>query len=89
MLAKRPDLILLDLVLPDRSGVEVLRAVRAQRATASTPVIVVTARGPAEELALTHRGRMQIVKNSSFTAGELVRCLDLISKSLPPNYVRA
>lgn len=39
----RPDLILLDLHLPDIEGREVLRRLRADPATASIPVVVVTA----------------------------------------------
>jgi len=40
-----PDLILLDLMLPDLSGIEVCRRLRAEAATASVPIIMVTARG--------------------------------------------
>ncbi|WP_295480463.1 response regulator [uncultured Sutterella sp.] len=43
--AERPDLVLLDRMLPDRSGLEWLRELRASPATASIPVIVLTARG--------------------------------------------
>ena len=40
-----PDLILLDLMLPDISGVEICRRVRANQQTAHIPIIMVTARG--------------------------------------------
>ncbi len=40
----RPDLILLDMMMPGRSGHEVLRALRGDPATAETPVIMLTAR---------------------------------------------
>jgi len=40
--AARPDLILLDLGLPDRDGVEVVRRVRRESAT---PIIILSARG--------------------------------------------
>jgi two-component system cell cycle response regulator len=39
----KPDLILLDLVLPDMSGVEVLRRLRADPETATIPVVVISA----------------------------------------------
>jgi len=40
----KPGLVLLDLMLPDMSGKEVCRVLRADPATASIPVIMVTAR---------------------------------------------
>jgi CheY-like chemotaxis protein len=40
---RRPDLILLDLHLPDMEGADVLHAIRQDAAIASTPVIVLTA----------------------------------------------
>ena len=43
--AVRPDLVLLDLRLPDASGLDLLRDLRADPATAAVPVIVVSALG--------------------------------------------
>jgi two-component system phosphate regulon response regulator PhoB len=40
----RPDLILLDMMMPDRSGSDVLRELRSNPVTAQTPVIMLTAR---------------------------------------------
>ena len=40
-----PDLVLLDLMLPDMSGTEVCRRIRANPASAATPVVMLTARG--------------------------------------------
>ncbi|MEQ1508023.1 MAG: response regulator, partial [Myxococcota bacterium] len=42
--ANRPDLVLLDLMLPDLSGVEVCRRLRANPATADLLIVMVTAR---------------------------------------------
>src|ERR1700712_4780428 len=44
-----PDLILLDMMMPGRSGSDVLRELRADPATADTPVIMLTARAQASD----------------------------------------
>jgi two-component system sensor histidine kinase/response regulator len=40
---RRPDLILLDIMMPDMDGVEVSRRLRANPATASIPIVVMSA----------------------------------------------
>lgn len=42
--ACEPDLIVLDMMMPGRTGVEVLRELRAEERFADTPVIMLTAR---------------------------------------------
>jgi DNA-binding response OmpR family regulator len=42
---RRPDLLLLDLMLPGMHGLEICRALRADPATSRLPIIMVTARG--------------------------------------------
>ena len=41
---ERPDLVVLDLMLPDRDGWDITRVVRGDRALANTPIIMLTAR---------------------------------------------
>ncbi len=41
----RPDLILLDWMLPNVSGIEICRQLKSRQATAGTPIIMLTARG--------------------------------------------
>jgi two-component system phosphate regulon response regulator PhoB len=41
---ERPDLIILDIMLPDADGLEICKAIRANTELASTPVIFLTAR---------------------------------------------
>ena len=41
-LEKHPDLILMDIQLPKISGLEAIRRLRAQAATAATPIIAIT-----------------------------------------------
>jgi len=46
---ERPDLVLLDVVMPEMSGYEVCRKIRETPATAILPVVMVTALDPAQE----------------------------------------
>lgn len=48
----RPDLVVLDLMLPGKSGLEVLSELRSDQSAATTPVVVVTAWTHAEEAVL-------------------------------------
>ena len=45
MRQQRPDLVILDLMLPDVSGLEVCRTLKSDPATRGVPVIMVTAKG--------------------------------------------
>ncbi|WP_135449094.1 MULTISPECIES: response regulator transcription factor [Tabrizicola] len=49
--ADRPDLLILDLMLPGMSGLEILAALRADPETRALPVMMLTARGRDRELA--------------------------------------
>jgi len=47
----RPDLVLLDVMMPARSGLEVLQAVRADEALAGTRILMLTAKGRETDIA--------------------------------------
>lgn len=47
----KPDLILLDVMMPEMDGPSTLEALREQEATADTPVIFVTAKVQSQEIA--------------------------------------
>ncbi len=83
-----PDVIVLDLLMPGMGGAEFLSRLRADPDLKRTPVVVVTARGPAESIESLRRGEIHLLRNTSFSAGELVRLLDLLAKGLPADYVR-
>jgi CheY-like chemotaxis protein len=72
--AHRPDVILLDLVMPEVDGVSFLRRLRSDPVLASTPVVVVSG---LSYMALTKAAEQlgvqsQLIK-SRFTLGELVQ----------------
>lgn len=46
---RHPDLVILDVMLPNRSGLEILRDIRAARAIAGTPILMLSAKGQARD----------------------------------------
>ncbi|MDG3042351.1 response regulator transcription factor [Roseicyclus marinus] len=44
-----PDMVVLDVMLPGRSGLDILRDLRADAATADLPILMLTARGQAKD----------------------------------------
>src|SRR3974377_1329336 len=48
--AERPDLILMDVVMPKMNGFEACKQLRSQDATKAIPIIMVTTRGEAESV---------------------------------------
>lgn len=52
---ERPDVILLDIIMPKLNGHEVLRRVKSDPDTSSIPVIMLTARGADHDIAASFR----------------------------------
>jgi CheY-like chemotaxis protein len=58
----RPDLIMLDVMLPGQDGPATLRALRADPATASIPIVFMTGQAaPAEHAALRALGAVDVI----------------------------
>ncbi len=55
MLSLPPDMIILDVMLPGRSGFDILRDVRAHDVTKAIPVMMLTARGQEKDRELALR----------------------------------
>ena len=49
-LAERPDLILMDVVMPKMNGFEACRRIREEESISSTPIIMVTTRGEVDNV---------------------------------------
>jgi len=52
---RKPDMIILDVMLPNRSGYDILRELRADDATTALPVLMLTARGQKKDRELAER----------------------------------
>jgi DNA-binding response OmpR family regulator len=72
-LVERPDLILMDVVMPGMDGFEVCRRLRSEEATRTTPIILVTTRGGSEHV------------EKGYESG----CSDYVTKPFDGNELRA
>jgi len=52
---RAPDVVILDVMLPNRSGYDILQDMRADPATADVPVLMLTARGQKKDRELAER----------------------------------
>ncbi len=71
-LAHRPDLILLDVLMPGMNGFQVLAALRAREETRAVPVIMVTSRGELESVEAGYRGGASEYVLKPIHAAELI-----------------
>lgn len=66
-----PDLVILDVMLPGRSGFDILRDLRAEAATAKLPVMMLTARGQAKDRELAARLGANLFMTKPFSNTEV------------------
>ncbi len=84
--ARQPDLILLDMHLPDMNGYELLEALKADPDTEAVPVVVVSADATARqiEMALLAGARLYLTKPVSVT--ELLAAVDEVLERLSTRF---
>jgi DNA-binding response OmpR family regulator len=70
---QNPDLILLDIIMPQVDGLEILRKLRAEESTCKTPVIMVTAKGRTDSIFEAERYRATDYIIKPFQWGQLLR----------------
>jgi two-component system response regulator VicR len=86
----KPDLILLDLMMPDMDGWEVFHRIRADESLVKVPVVVVTARAQSIDRVLgLHVARVNDYISKPFTPQDLVESVERVlasrfSERIPP-----
>src|SRR5947208_428894 len=83
--ASRPDALVLDLMLPGRNGLEVLREIRDEPLTRDLPVLVLTARAAEMDKLLGFEHGADDYLTKPFSPRELVaRVRALLRRARPP-----
>jgi phosphate regulon transcriptional regulator PhoB len=82
--ASRPDALVLDLMLPGRSGLEVLRELRGEATTRDLPVVVLTARGAEMDKLLGFEHGADDYLTKPFSPRELVARLQALLRRARP-----
>jgi DNA-binding response OmpR family regulator len=81
---ERPDLILLDVMMPGLNGLEVLRRLKNDRDLRSVPVIMVTAKGHERDVLNGLRGGAADYVVKPFSLKELSARVELALRREPP-----
>jgi CheY-like chemotaxis protein len=73
-----PDLILLDVMMPEMNGIEVLQKIKESHTTAKIPVILVTAKTHDEDVLSGYQYGADYYITKPFTAKQLFYGIDLV-----------
>jgi CheY-like chemotaxis protein/anti-sigma regulatory factor (Ser/Thr protein kinase) len=84
--SQRPDVLLLDLIMPDVDGFQVLKEIRDDPAIASVPVVVLTATSLAEHALAQRGGEIVIRRTDGLQLGEILACMRAVVEILEPRY---
>ncbi len=69
---RRPDIVILDVMLPNRSGFDILRDLRDNPETEDLPVLMLTARGQKADRELAERRGVSLFMTKPFSNSEVL-----------------
>ena len=81
----RPDLVLLDLIMPEVDGFQVLEAMRQDPELATIPVIVLTATSYAEDIWAQYGNEIVIHHARGLHPARVLKCLGAVIDVLEPD----
>ena len=70
--AERPDLVILDVMLPGKSGLDILREIRADAEIGAVPVLMLTARGQVKDREMAERAGASRYMTKPFSNTEML-----------------
>jgi DNA-binding response OmpR family regulator len=83
--AQTPDVLVLDLMLPGVSGLDLLRQLRAAAATAALPILMLTAKGQGRDREAALQAGVTRFMTKPFANAEIVAALRELA---PPDVIR-
>ncbi len=83
MRTRQPDMVLLDLVMPDMNGFEVLREKERDPVIRALPVLVVSSLDPAQGMVRTQL--LSVSREDGLSGQDLIRCMVLLTEALSLN----
>lgn len=85
---RRPDIVLLDLMLPGLDGLSVCRRIRSDTHLASTGVIMLTAKGESEDIVAGLEAGADDYVTKPFSRSELVARISALRRRLAPPRIK-
>ncbi len=74
---KKPDLIILDIKMPEMDGFQVLKRLKRSPETSSIPVILLTGKGQYQDVLTGYELGTDYYMNKPFTSSQLINGIDL------------
>lgn len=78
-----PDVLVLDVMLPELDGYEVLRQLRADRRGESLPILMLTAKGQREDREMALKCGADLFVTKPFSNAEVVSAVKTLSQGRP------
>ena len=72
---KTPDIIILDVMLPNKSGFDILRELRASPAHAARPILMLTARGQKKDRDMAEAAGVSLFMTKPFSNTEMLEAV--------------
>ena len=80
MKSNSPDILILDLVMPDMSGVEILESLRKDSDTSEIPVVMLSANTATEAVHDSHKASPEVFLQKPFELQEVLRTVQEITQ---------
>ena len=85
VVAASPDVVVLDVMLPGRSGFDILKELRQGAARADLPVLMLTARGQTKDRELAHSYGVSCFMTKPFSNAEMLQTVRDLAEGRDPS----